>query len=294
MTMEIPSVTGSPIGMEAKQLKIHEKPWSESNSERANDSGGEDSGGESDWNACRTVSWYDDHGEMHSMKIYGRPEIPEDNREVLMNTDVNIRCTLRPGEFLESGLGPTGKKKVFLSAKDIRRWELSYRLISKEKPLREYFRNFQERSLARYKLDHFENGLSKRSRTIYHSPWDDLFFMSNRQILFVKLLPVIYGSIHLTAWGFDFPTLAESILWKTSCLIIITLSFPVLPSFCIPAFVAYLDDFFPSLVISFMLLSLSLSTAARIFLVLESFISLRHVPIGVYAAVPWVQNIPHI
>jgi hypothetical protein len=32
---------------------------------------------------------------------------------------------------------------------------------------------------------------------------------------------------------------------------------------------------------------------ARIFLVVESFISLRHVPIGVYAAVPWANYIPH-
>lgn len=32
---------------------------------------------------------------------------------------------------------------------------------------------------------------------------------------------------------------------------------------------------------------------AHIFLVNESFVSLRHVPIGVYTAVPWANYIPH-
>jgi hypothetical protein len=35
-------------------------------------------------------------------------------------------------------------------------------------------------------------------------------------------------------------------------------------------------------------------TAARLYLVVESFISLRDVPAGVYATVPWAQYIPHI
>ena len=39
---------------------------------------------------------------------------------------------------------------------------------------------------------------------------------------------------------------------------------------------------------------LILYALSRIYIVVESFISLRHVPIGVYAAIPWVQDIPHI
>ena len=33
---------------------------------------------------------------------------------------------------------------------------------------------------------------------------------------------------------------------------------------------------------------------SRIYLVAESFASLRHVPVGAYAAVPWIEDIPHI
>lgn len=32
---------------------------------------------------------------------------------------------------------------------------------------------------------------------------------------------------------------------------------------------------------------------ARLYIVLESFLSVRHLPIGVYAAVPWANYIPH-
>ena len=39
---------------------------------------------------------------------------------------------------------------------------------------------------------------------------------------------------------------------------------------------------------------ISLCILSRIYLVVELFTSLRNVPIGVFAALPWVQNIPHI
>ena len=32
----------------------------------------------------------------------------------------------------------------------------------------------------------------------------------------------------------------------------------------------------------------------RVFLLVEAVISLRRVPLGVYASVPWVQAIPHV
>jgi hypothetical protein len=49
-----------------------------------------------------------------------------------------------------------------------------------------------------------------------------------------------------------------------------------------------------ALVGCFAMLFSPLLLAARLFLVVESFISLRDVPSGVYATVPWAQYIPHI
>ena len=45
-------------------------------------------------------------------------------------------------------------------------------------------------------------------------------------------------------------------------------------------------DFFCSAFISY--------TLMRVYIVVESFISLRHVPIGVYAALLWALGIPHV
>lgn len=119
------------------------------------------------------------------------------------------------------------------------------------------------------------------------------------------ILPLIYGGIHLAAWNFDFPSHVESILWKVSSFIIMGLIPVVLLLFLLGVFVGeYLTSWNTFLsveenieiayVMGLAILGFLLYGFARIFLVVESFISLRHVPIGVYAAVPWVQNIPHV
>ncbi|MCJ1270800.1 hypothetical protein MMC22_010697 [Lobaria immixta] len=119
------------------------------------------------------------------------------------------------------------------------------------------------------------------------------------------ILPLIYGGIHLAAWNFDFPSHVESILWKVSSFIIMGLIPVVVLLFLLGVFVGeYLTSWNTFLsveenieiayVMGLAILGFLLYGFARIFLVVESFISLRHVPIGVYAAVPWVQNIPHV
>lgn len=115
-------------------------------------------------------------------------------------------------------------------------------------------------------------------------------------------LNTAYGGIHLSAWNFEFPTRVESIIWRTACFIIMGGYFLGL---IIPSLRIVYPDLRGSLpprrgrawriplqgaIFSFGWLY----GASRLYLVVESFVSLRHVPIGVYAAVPWVQNIPHV
>ena len=67
-----------------------------------------------------------------------------------------------------------------------------------------------------------------------------------------------------------------------------------------PYFTFWLQIFiFNQFPIYFAALSLPISALiiymlSRVYLLVESFISLRHVPIGVFATLNWVQNIPHI
>jgi hypothetical protein len=128
------------------------------------------------------------------------------------------------------------------------------------------------------------------------------------------LMNAAYGGAHLSTWNFDFPTGIERLLWKSSC--IMTLS----GSLVVPGYHAWgwhiletgsisegtLEVFwgwrlfnsvapFPvGPMAGIAILASPFLLAARIFLVVESVISLRDVPTGVYATVPWAQYIPHI
>jgi hypothetical protein len=127
------------------------------------------------------------------------------------------------------------------------------------------------------------------------------------------LMNAAYGGVHLSTWNFDFPTGIERLLWKSSC--IMTLS----GSLVAPGYITWGESiigqsifegtlrvfklwrspdsvahFIMGIIAGIAILASPFLLAARIFLVVESFISLRDVPTGVYATVPWAQYIPHI
>jgi hypothetical protein len=128
------------------------------------------------------------------------------------------------------------------------------------------------------------------------------------------VLCAAYGGVHLSTWNFDFPTPLEKKLWKISCIS------TVAGSLLAPGFSFWFEKVFDeggfidgtigtitdvwsgmdgidrllALLGSFAMLFSPLLLASRLFLVVESFVSLRDVPSGVYATVPWAQYIPHI
>ncbi|TGO53394.1 hypothetical protein BCON_0124g00120 [Botryotinia convoluta] len=148
----------------------------------------------------------------------------------------------------------------------------------------------------------------------------------------MAIVPMVYGCAHLGALSIIFPSVTERLLWKISCYYLIA----VATGFGIWSLVKYGDaqiahalgweetpldkwdifktyygdrckgivrflingTFFCSQLVRLMLLYLGLSAyiGARMYLVIESFISLRHVPIGVYQTpnVNIMGNVPHI
>ena len=130
-------------------------------------------------------------------------------------------------------------------------------------------------------------------------------------LLILVVLSLVYGGIHLATWNFAFASKTEHLLWKIACIdIMATVPIGVL---CILVLDSLIDAFdegpfelrstaqMEKIWLFYKLLSLAIIFAlsvpyalSRIYIVVESFISLRHVPIGVYAAVPWVQAIPHV
>jgi hypothetical protein len=140
-------------------------------------------------------------------------------------------------------------------------------------------------------------------------------------------LSAIYGAVHIAVWNSDFPTQVEKCLWKSCCLIvtpgcIVTASWLFfdpkdgLKDLCLEIIYTMKEyflelyrerksfsDTFINLVGSFILIFYLLVLlgifltpfflCARMILTIESFISLRKAPAGVYAAVPWAASIPH-
>ena len=132
-----------------------------------------------------------------------------------------------------------------------------------------------------------------------------------RHIRFHKLLytilvvlSLVYGGLHLATWDFSFASKTEHLLWKIACIdIMATVPIGLL---CIQGTALVIAPFRlqshrrnPNRLTNLFLMALPSAlfifyASSTIYIVVESFISLRHVPIGVYAAVPWVQAIPHI
>jgi len=133
-------------------------------------------------------------------------------------------------------------------------------------------------------------------------PWELVKFISKAKLLFLLILtlPAVYGGIHLAAINFGFPSAVESLLWKVSSIYIMV-ALPTMmalsfffrrwlyymldaPLDAIPEWVGYLGGL--GILLGYVL--------ARIFLVAESFASLRAEPIGVFWTPAWLQMIPHI
>ncbi|KAM0794505.1 hypothetical protein BDR22DRAFT_689841 [Usnea florida] len=154
--------------------------------------------------------------------------------------------------------------------------------------------------------------------------WRELDLMSVKDVeglglLILLFLPLIYGGIHLTTWNFHFASQTEHLLWKIACIDIMG-TIPGCMAFSLPASLLMpgnydnfrgediLEDLaniglfknkiigtIVDLIIWILLVSMIIFyLLSRIYIVVESFVSLRHVPIGVYAAIPWVQDIVHI
>lgn len=146
--------------------------------------------------------------------------------------------------------------------------------------------------------------------------------------IIIALTTGLYGGLHATAWHSHFPTSTEHIIWCISCIIVaasgiltgILITIDRLPkrlgwkntyqpTYRDGAILYYFKDHdmtwwdIPfSIVILTVIVSVALPAAlavlcyipARIFLVVESFISLRNAPIETYMTPDWTEWIPHL
>ncbi|KAL8949030.1 MAG: hypothetical protein Q9222_004826 [Ikaeria aurantiellina] len=148
----------------------------------------------------------------------------------------------------------------------------------------------------------------------------------------LTLLPgLMYGGLHLALWNSTFPSFAERLLWRVSGIVLFAV--PVLMSLIVAHRMLYGRVFardcalqvpdqlamdqnaacsestspaspvvrvstreiiFINALYGFSALVGILYIFARVYVIVESFISLRHVPVGVYSDVGWSKYIPHL
>ena len=96
----------------------------------------------------------------------------------------------------------------------------------------------------------------------------------------------IFNGIHVTAWDFSFPSNTELLLWRICSI-----------AACLSVLGMYLTFFVHSgtlnLVVGFGI-GAPIYIAARLFLIVEVFLSLRSLPAGVYQDLGWDNFLPHV
>ncbi|KAI3317239.1 hypothetical protein HD806DRAFT_393025 [Xylariaceae sp. AK1471] len=97
---------------------------------------------------------------------------------------------------------------------------------------------------------------------------------------------VLFASLHFLAWNFDFPSQVERYLWRLSCILMVGLP--------LVNFVFHLPGSRWQWARATQGVILAIYVIARLYILLEGFISLRAAPAGCYYAVNWLTSFPHI
>ena len=129
-------------------------------------------------------------------------------------------------------------------------------------------------------------------------------FYSTRQeggevgyVILTSVVGVVFGGIHCAGWFFTFFSGDEAMMWRVSSTVLTGIAF------LLPIFFTFLGLFLKTshstshlrryliTVFTIVLLGYVLS---RLLLLLEAFISLRHLTPGMLALVKWTSFVPHI
>ena len=234
--------------------------------------------------------------------------------------DTDIICTLTSGQFLDCGFGPSqnvvpithsskmvsdpGRLEISLTSKDHRRWTLA------SEALKKYGGELHKPGgSVNYLVSNAPNIFLNRNGV--HAGFYKYFCSwASGGLIAALVVCCFYGATHALAWNFPFPSPAERLLWRIASIDIMAGTVTILALFSVAVYLhehearslstsiatkepGVLPILFRTFVLAG-LLNVPLFLLSRIFVVFESFLSLRRVPVGAYISVQWAQYVPHL
>ena len=130
----------------------------------------------------------------------------------------------------------------------------------------------------------------------FYSPSDNDFGGeeddSGLSTVLIFLVGTLFGGLHCIAWNFYFPTNVELIIWRVCSLIVCSMPTVlfIIGLFLAPDF----NDTCENILGACFVTSILLYIAARSVLLVESFISLRNLPLDSLLDLNWSSFIPHL
>ncbi|KAF8248502.1 hypothetical protein K440DRAFT_642540 [Wilcoxina mikolae CBS 423.85] len=132
--------------------------------------------------------------------------------------------------------------------------------------------------------------LSERKR---YGPFGRSWQIRHRAVLavFAGTSGAFYGSIHATRWNAVFPTPLERILWRISCCVG---SVGILPIMVLGMIGFITNRYLRAACITIGTCIGLVFLAARAYLVVESFLNVRSLPVNAYTTLSWMNLWPHL
>ena len=230
--------------------------------------------------------------------------------------------TVTSGEALPCGIGPAmtvqrtwdkaddqlreGHLSISLTEKDIRRWNLAAQALKRTGEELYYDKS---KGSVNY-FTHYNHSIFLDRKGLQAGFYAYFRAWASGGLIAALTVCMFYGAAHTTAWKFAFPTDTERLLWRIACVDTIGGVISLLAIFSIVVFLHEHDAkmllwaFFARekgimpllyrMLIVVGIVNIPFFIASRIYIIIETFISLRHVQWGVYATVNWTDYIPHI
>ncbi|KIJ14013.1 hypothetical protein PAXINDRAFT_13134 [Paxillus involutus ATCC 200175] len=108
---------------------------------------------------------------------------------------------------------------------------------------------------------------------------------------------IIFGSLHLIAWDFQFPSQVEKIMWRAASLTLIGAPCIYLLVIVVgkESFDAFAEPQLPDMILPILMFGpILLGAVARVVLLVLMFASLRDLPSSAHETVSWTVYVPHL